>query len=98
MNKSEITELFYKEKNYSKIKELLNNCNDSWSFNMLAKVALYEKDLLKAYEYFNKANNFEGCAYCKFLDNNLTDASILLTLIKNYSAYSKWLLCIRSNK
>ncbi|MBQ3642822.1 tetratricopeptide repeat protein [bacterium] len=94
MNKNQISELFYKEKNYSKIKELLNDCNDSWSFNLLAKIALKERNTKTAYYYFEKASNLSGCAYCKFLDGNLSDAQILLTLINDYSEYSKWLFCL----
>lgn len=94
MNKSEIIKIFYKEKNYSKIKELLKDCSESWSFNILGKIALYEINPDLAFEYFNKAENVYGCAYCKFLTGDIEEARILATLVKNLSPTSNWLLCI----
>lgn len=94
MNKKEIIEILYKEKNYSKIKDELKNCSDSWSFNMLGKIALYEINPDDAFEYFNKAGNVYGCAYCKFLTGDIEESRILSTLIKNTSPTSDWILCI----
>jgi len=94
MNNLEIKELFYKNKNYSKIKELLKNSNDSWSFNILGKIALDEQNEKLALEYFEKANNIYACAYCKFLSGELEEAKILLLLIQDNSSARNWLLSI----
>lgn len=94
MNNNEIIEILYKKKNYSKIKELLKNHSESWSFNILAKIALQEERIKDAYLLFDKAENVSGCAYCKFLAGEIEEARILLTLIKNSSPFSNWLLCI----
>ena len=94
MNKKEITKLFYKEKDYSKIKELLKDCSDSWSFNILGRIALYDIKPEDAFEYFNKSGNVYGCAHCKFLMGEIEEARILSTLIKDTSPTADWLLCI----
>ena len=52
MKKSEIEKLFYLEKNYSRIKELLKDSSESWSFNILGKIFLLEGDCINAYNYF----------------------------------------------
>lgn len=92
MQKIKILELFYKEKNYSKIKELLKEHSDSWSFNILAKIAILEIKPEEAFEYFNKAENILGCAYSKFLQGDLDEARIFLALIKDTSPAVNWLL------
>lgn len=94
MHKKEIKTLFYIEKNYSKIKELLKNFNESWSFNILGQINIYESDLKKAEEYFQKAGNIEGCAYCHFLSGNIKEADILLRIVKDSSPFVNWLLCL----
>ena len=92
MHKNKIKELFYKNKDYSKIKELLQNSNESWSFNLLGKIALYEKEPELAYDYFNKAGNICACSYVRFLQGNIEEARILLLLIKETSPVTKWLM------
>lgn len=92
MNRIEIEKLFYIDKNYSKIKELLQNSDESWSFNMLAKIFLQEGDLNQAYNFFNQAKNFQGCGYCKFLTGNLAQAEIIMTMIKDSSPFANWIL------
>ena len=92
MHKNKIKELFYKNKDYSKIKELLKNSNESWSFNLLGKIALYEKEPELAYDYFNKAGNICACSYVRFLQGNIKEARILLLLIKETSPVTKWLM------
>jgi tetratricopeptide (TPR) repeat protein len=96
MNKEEILRLFYKDKNYSKIKELLENSNESWSFNMLGDIAIQEQEPEKAFVYYNQAENIFGCAYCKFLQGDLDEARILATLIRNSSPSADWLYSITS--
>ena len=91
MQNNKIRELFYKNKDYSKIKELLKDSNTSWSFNLLGKIALYELNANLAFEYFNKAGNLYGCAYSKFMQGDITEARILLTLIKEASSAANWL-------
>ena len=91
MDKNKINELFYIKKDYSKIKEILKYSKDSWSFNILAKVALYESNINKAYANFEKSKNVTGCAYCEFLDGNIKQAKKLLELIKVSSSFSNWL-------
>lgn len=91
MNKKEIEELFYIKKDYSKIKEILKNPLNAWSFNMLAKIALQENELQKAQDYFNKANNVYGCAYCEFLKGNIKEAKAILLIEKESSIASDWL-------
>ena len=94
MNKEEILQLFYKNKDYSKIKELLKNSNESWSFNMLGDIAIIDIEPEKAFEYYNKAENIFGCAYCKFLEGELEEALIFATLIRNSSPAADWLYSI----
>ena len=91
MQNNKIRELFYKNEDYSKIKELLKDSNTSWSFNLLGKIALYELNAELAFEYFNKAGNLYGCAYSKFLKGEINEARIYLTLIKEASSASNWL-------
>ncbi len=92
MNKKRINELFYKEKKYSEIKEIISKSSESWSFNICGKIALYEKNTDEAFEYFDKANNIYGCAYSEFLAGKTEDAIILLNLISNSSSIANWLL------
>lgn len=96
MNKSEIQKIFYQEKNYSKIKELLKGCSDSWSFNMLGNIAIFEKEPEIAFEYFNKNSNLYGCAYSKFLSGEMDEAKILAALVRNSSPAADWLLALIS--
>lgn len=91
MNKKEIEELFYVKKDYSKIKQELKNPIEAWSFNILAKIALQEKEIIKAQDYFNKANNVYGCAYCEFLKGNLKETKAYLMIEKEPSIASNWL-------
>lgn len=94
MLKNKIEKLFYKEKNYSKIKELLKDCSESWSFNILGKISLLEKNPDSAFENFNNAGNIYGCAYSKFLDGDIEEAKILLSLIKDSSPAADWLFSL----
>ena len=94
MDKTKLQELFYIDKNYSKIKELLKNSTESWSFNLLAKIELLETNTKNAYNLFEKAGNVYGCAYCKFLEGNTNEARILLSLIINSSSATNWLLSL----
>lgn len=94
MDKYRIQLLYYKEKDYSKIKELLINSNESWSFNMLGKIYLNKNDIKTAYEYFNKAENITACGYCKFLTGKLDEAMSLISIIKDYSPFTNWLLIL----
>lgn len=96
MQKSEIENLFYIQKNYSKIKELLKNSHESWSFNMLGKISLTENNIIEAFNYFNNAGNIQACGYCKFLTGNTEEAEIILSLIKDSSPFVNWLLYLIS--
>lgn len=91
MNKEEIIKIFYKEKNYSKIKEILIENQNSWSFNILGKIALQEKKIEKAQEYFELSCNFLGLAYCYFYKNEIKKAQEMSFIIKNQSSASCWL-------
>lgn len=92
MNKKDtIISLFYREKDYSKTKEILKETSDSWSFNILGKIALQEKQLEKASEYFELATNFLGIAYCYFYKNEIKKAQELSSIVKNQSSASSWL-------
>ena len=91
MNKKEIEDLFYIKKEYSKIKKELKNPSEAWSFNILAKIALQEKEIAKAQVYFIKANNVYGCAYCEFLQGNIKQAKAILLTEKETSIASDWL-------
>ena len=71
MNKKEIEDLFYIKKEYSKIKKELKNPSETWSFNILGKIALQEKKLEKAKDYFELSCNFLGLAYCHFYKNEI---------------------------
>ena len=63
---------------------------------MLGKIALEEIEPEKAFEYFNRAENIYGCAYCKFLQGYIEEARILVTLMKNSSPVADWILSIIS--
>lgn len=91
MNKKEIEELFYIKKDYSKIKKELKNPSEAWSFNILAKIALQEKEITSAQKYFMLANNVYGCAYCEFLQGNIKQAKAILLTEKEPSTISEWL-------
>lgn len=91
MNKEEIIKLLYKEKNYSKIKEILKENQNSWSFNILGKIALQERNLEKAQEYFELSCNFLGLSYCYFYKNEIKKAQEISSIIKNQSSASCWL-------
>ena len=91
MNKKEIEELLYVKKDFSKIKEILKSPLDAWSFNILAKISLQEKAIEKAQDYFNKAGNFYGCAYCEFLKGDLENVKGFLLIEKESSNASNWL-------
>ncbi len=92
MDKRQINQIFYKDKEYSEIKKMLQTSTESWSFNMLGKILLYEKSIDNAFESFEKANNIAGCAYCEFLSGNIENAKILLNLVQNASPYINWLI------
>ncbi len=94
MEKFKIEKLFYIDKNYSGIKELLKNDSDSRSFNILGKINLWNGNLNEAYHWFQKSNYIFGCGYCKFMEEKTDDAKILLKLIKNSSSAVNWLLCL----
>lgn len=91
MKNTELEEL-YKQKNYSKIKELLKNSNESWSFNILANICLQEGDFNGAYNYYNLAKNTQGCGYCKFITGEIEQAKIILSLVKDSSSFVNWIL------
>lgn len=90
-NKNEIINLLYKEKNYSKIKEILKENSDSWSFNILGKIALQEKQIEKAQKFFDLSGNFLGIAYTHFYKNEIKKAFEISNKIKNNSSASHWL-------
>lgn len=94
MNKTDINEIFYVEKDYSKIKEKLKFNFESWSFDILAKIALQECDIECAYNFYEKAENLEGCAYCKIIKGDYLEAEIILRLIKNSSPFAQWLFAM----
>ena len=94
MNETELYKLFYIDKDYSEIKELLKNNSDFRSFNMLAKSHLQTGGIKEAYKYFSKAQNILGCGYCRFINGETEEASILLNLIKDFSPAVNWLLCL----
>lgn len=92
MNKNEILNLLYKEKNYSKIKELLQNSNESWSFNILAKIFLQEGLIEKSLDLYQKAHNTECIGYCYFILGEINKAKETLFSINNYSTFTSWLI------
>ncbi len=94
MNEAELYKLFYIDKNYSEIKELLKNNSDFRSFNMLGKIQLWTGNIKEAYKYFNKAGNIYGCCYCKFINKELDEAKVLSNLIKESSSTAIWLACL----
>lgn len=61
---------------------------------MLGKIELWNGNVDEAYYNFNKAQSIFGCAYCKFLKEELKEAKILLNLIKNSSPAVNWLICL----
>ena len=92
MNKTELEELFYIIKDYSKIKELLMNSNKSWSFNILGKINLEETNYDIAFNFFYKAKNIPGCGYCKFLEGEIEKAKDILSSINDSSSFVNWIL------
>lgn len=94
MNKSIIENLFYKEKKYSEIKKILKNCSDSWSFNILGKIALSEGKPTVANDYFKRGENLSGIAYCQFLQGNLKETVAVLNILKGSSPFADWLLSL----
>ncbi len=94
MKKEEIEKLFYIEKDYSRIKELQKDSCEIWSFNILGKIELYSGNIIKAYDYFNKAKSIFGCCYCNFLIGNIADTKKILSIIKESSPIVNWLLCV----
>ncbi len=94
MKKSEIEKLFYLEKNYSRIKELLKDSSESWSFNILGKIFLLEGDCINAYNYFMKSNFQYGCGYCKFLQGELEEAENIFQKTDNDSSASRWIMIL----
>lgn len=94
MNQREVLELLYIQKNYSEIKEQLKNSSDFRSFNILGKLSLWNKDLNSAYFYFNKAQSILGCCYCHLLNDKISEAKILLNLVRNSSPCTNWLIAL----
>lgn len=94
MNKNEIETLLYKDKNYSKIKEVLKNNSDSWSFNILGKIALRENKTELACEYFNKAQNLTGIGYCQFLQGKINEALAIIGMAKGSNPQADWLFSL----
>jgi len=89
-----LNRLFYRQADYVEVKKTLEKQAGTADNNMLAKIALYEKDADKAFDYFDKSNNIAGCAYCEFIKGNLQEAKILLNLVNNSSSFVKWLIFI----
>ena len=94
MNQREVLELLHIQKNYSEIKEQLKDSSDFRSFNILGKISLWNKDLDNAYLYFNKAQSVLGCCYCHLLNDKISDAKILLNLVRNSSPCVNWLIAL----
>ncbi len=92
MNEKDLYKLFYKNKDYSGIKKIKNDFSDFRSFNIFAKTALYTSNIKEAYMYFNKAKNIYGCAYCKFIMEDIDGAELILKLVKASSPAVNWLL------
>ena len=92
LNKIDILKILYIEKDYSKLEKLLNNSNDIQSFNILGGVFLREGNLQKAYYYFDLAKNLLGCGYCKFLEGDISQAEVIMTILKNSSPLADWIL------
>lgn len=91
MDKAQINELLYIKKDYSKIIELLQNSDESWSFNILARIYLDKGNIKKAFEIYNKTNNLQGISYCYFLLGETEKAVITITPVREYSSFTKWL-------
>jgi tetratricopeptide (TPR) repeat protein len=94
MNKNDIEKLFYIDKNYSLVKELLKDTSSQQSFNMLGKIELWSGNIEEAYENFSQAKNILACGYCKFLAGNNYEAKIILNLIKETYSAAKWIICL----
>lgn len=94
MNYKEILDLFYIKKDYSEVKKQLENVDDSRSFNILGKINLWDGNIEKAHSYFNKGQNILGCAYCHLLKENIEEARILISTVKNSSPAINWLMAI----
>lgn len=91
MIKNDILKLLYIEKNYSKIKELLQNSEESWSFDILAKVYIQEGNLEKALAYYTKAKNESGIIYCHFLKGEINKAKEIIKKTNESSSFLNWL-------
>lgn len=96
MDLQELYKLFYIDKNYSGIRELVTDFSDFRSFNIFAKTELINGNINEAYLYFEKAQNIYGCAYCKFIKKRLDEAKILLRLMKESSSIANWLFVLIS--
>lgn len=92
MDKNQINNLLYIKKDYSKIKELLKNSQESWSFDILAGIYLNEGDIQNALKYYEITNNSQFMAYCYLIKGEYPKAKTILLRIKNYSSFTKWLL------
>lgn len=51
-------------------------------------------NIQEAFSIFNNINSIHGCAYCRFLQGNITEAKILLNLIKGESSAVNWLIAL----
>ncbi len=94
MNKIKIEKLLYKDKNYSKIKEVLKDNSDSWSFNVLGEIALYEHQIELAAEYFNKLQNLTAVGYCRFLQGKTEEALSIIAIVKGSNPQADWLFSL----
>ncbi len=92
MEKYEIEKLFYIDKNYSGLKEILKNTSDSWSFNILGKIYLKELNLEKAEDYFKKTDSKYEYGYCLFLKGEIKEALNILINTREDSPAIKWLI------
>ncbi len=89
-----INKLYYKEKDYSGIKEILKDEKDSRSFNILGKIYLNELRPDEAFECFFKANNAINCGYTKFLTGEISEAKLILITQKGINPFVNWLLSL----
>ena len=94
MTHDNIEKLFYIDKNYSGIRNLLKSSKEIRSFNILGKIELYRGNVKEAYNYFNKAQNIYGYCYCNFLTGKINEAKTILNLVKESSPAVNWLICI----
>lgn len=90
MLKSEIQKLYYIKKDYSKIKKLLNGTNKSWSFDILGKIALEEKEIEKAKAYFKEGKNPNGYVYALFLNGEYEEARKICNR-ENLTPFTEWI-------